>query len=171
MKDEICCYFPLTICPFLHRLSHYGGAYCYSLTDHMTSFFTHLKKLRTKECVLLKIADTECFAMHSFRKDGTFFYFKSGVLGAIVQLFRNWASDCYLRYLIVTRESLLDAVFIVSRSVPVSAFIVSRSVSRFIVSRGGRKTSPRTSTIVQFIFYFWSFEISVNIFRNHKWLV
>ena len=33
---------------------------------------------------------------------------------------------------------------------------------------GGRKTSPRTSTIVQFIFYFWSFEISVNILRNQK---
>ena len=31
---------------------------------------------------------------------------------------------------------------------------------------GGRKTSPRTSTIVQFIFYVWSFEISVNILRN-----
>ena len=27
---------------------------------------------------------------------------------------------------------------------------------------------PRTSTIVQFIFYFWSFEISVNILRNRK---
>ena len=25
-----------------------------------------------------------------------------------------------------------------------------------------------TSTIVQFIFYFWSFEISVNILRNQK---
>ena len=33
---------------------------------------------------------------------------------------------------------------------------------------GGRKTSPRTSTIVQFIFYFCSFEISVNILRNPK---
>ena len=31
--------------------------------------------------------------------------------------------------------------------------------------------APRTSTIVQFIFYFWSFEISVNILRNqgHWW--
>ena len=26
----------------------------------------------------------------------------------------------------------------------------------------------RTSTIVQFIFYFWSFEINVNILRNQK---
>ena len=34
----------------------------------------------------------------------------------------------------------------------------------------GRKTSPRTSTIVQFIFYFWSFEISVNILRNQIWI-
>ena len=37
-----------------------------------------------------------------------------------------------------------------------------------IVPCGGRKTSPRTSTIVQFIFCFWSFEISVNILRNQK---
>ena len=37
-----------------------------------------------------------------------------------------------------------------------------------VVPCGGRKTSPRTSTIVQFIFYFWSFEISVNILRNKK---
>ena len=37
-----------------------------------------------------------------------------------------------------------------------------------VVPCGGRKTSPRTSTIVQFIFYFWSFEISVNILRNRK---
>ena len=33
---------------------------------------------------------------------------------------------------------------------------------------GGRKTSPRTSTIVQFIFHFWSFEISERILRNQK---
>ena len=37
-----------------------------------------------------------------------------------------------------------------------------------VVWCGGRKTSPRTSTIVQFIFCFWSFEISVNILRNQK---
>ena len=37
-----------------------------------------------------------------------------------------------------------------------------------VVQCGGRKTSTRTSTIVQFILYFWSFEISVNILRNRK---
>ena len=40
-----------------------------------------------------------------------------------------------------------------------------------VVPCGGRKTSPRTSTIVQFIFYFCSFEISVNILRNRKLMV
>ena len=40
-----------------------------------------------------------------------------------------------------------------------------------VVQCGGRKTSPRTSTIVQFIFYFWSFEISVNILRNQKKII
>ena len=37
-----------------------------------------------------------------------------------------------------------------------------------IVQCGGCKTSPSTSTIVQFIYYFWSFEISVNILSNQK---
>ena len=37
-----------------------------------------------------------------------------------------------------------------------------------VVPCGGGKTSSRTSTIVQFIFYFWSFEISVIILRNQK---
>ena len=40
-----------------------------------------------------------------------------------------------------------------------------------VVPCGGRKTSPRTSTIVQFIFYFRSFEISVNILRNQKYMI
>ena len=37
-----------------------------------------------------------------------------------------------------------------------------------IVPCGGRKTSPRKSTIVQFIFHFWSFENSEHILRNQK---
>ena len=37
-----------------------------------------------------------------------------------------------------------------------------------VVRCGGRKTSPRTSTKVQFIFHFWSFEISERILRNQK---
>ena len=37
-----------------------------------------------------------------------------------------------------------------------------------VVQCGGRKMYPRTSTIVQFIFYFWSFEIRENILRNQK---
>ena len=32
------------------------------------------------------------------------------------------------------------------------------------------KKRPHTSSIVQFIFYFWSFEISRNILRNQKTL-
>ena len=39
------------------------------------------------------------------------------------------------------------------------------------VQCGGRKTYPRTLAIVQFIFYFWSFEISVNILRNQKSII
>ena len=37
-----------------------------------------------------------------------------------------------------------------------------------VVQCGGRKTSPRTSTIVQFIFHFRSFEISERILRSQK---
>ena len=37
-----------------------------------------------------------------------------------------------------------------------------------VVHFGGRKTSPRTSTIVQFIFHLWSFEISERILGNQK---
>ena len=37
-----------------------------------------------------------------------------------------------------------------------------------VVQCGGRKTSARTSAIVQFMFYFWSFEINVSILRNQK---
>ena len=33
---------------------------------------------------------------------------------------------------------------------------------------GSPKKGPRTSSIVQFIFYFWSFEISGNSLRNQK---
>ena len=37
-----------------------------------------------------------------------------------------------------------------------------------VVQCGGRKTSGSTSNIEQFLFYFVSFEISVNILRNQK---
>ena len=40
-----------------------------------------------------------------------------------------------------------------------------------VVPCGGHKTSPRTSTIVQFIFYFWSFEISMTFLRNKKYMI
>ena len=65
-----------------------------------------------------EVPNAECLTMHSFRRGGASFYFNSGVSGEIIQLFGNWASDCYLRYLRFTRESLLDAAYIVSRSVP-----------------------------------------------------
>ena len=37
-----------------------------------------------------------------------------------------------------------------------------------VVPCGGPKMSPRTSSIVQIIFSFWSFEISGDILRNQK---
>ena len=40
-----------------------------------------------------------------------------------------------------------------------------------VVPCGGRKKSPRTSSIVQIIFSFWSFEISGGILRNQKIII
>ena len=40
-----------------------------------------------------------------------------------------------------------------------------------VVQCGGHKTSPRTSTIVQFIFHFWSFEINKHILRNQNLII
>ena len=39
-----------------------------------------------------------------------------------------------------------------------------------VVPCGGPKRSPRTSSIVQVIFSFWSFEISEDILRNQNLL-
>ena len=40
-----------------------------------------------------------------------------------------------------------------------------------VVQCGGPKRSPRTSSIVQIIFSFWSFEISEGILRNQKIII
>ena len=40
-----------------------------------------------------------------------------------------------------------------------------------VVQYGSCKRSPRTSTIVQFIFHFWSFEISKRILRNPNLII
>ena len=41
----------------------------------------------------------------------------------------------------------------------------------FVVPCGGPKKSPRTSSIVQVIFSFWSLEISEDILRNQKFII
>ena len=40
-----------------------------------------------------------------------------------------------------------------------------------VVPCGGPKKSPRTSSIVQVIFSFWSFEISEDSLRNQKFII
>ena len=44
-------------------------------------------------------------------------------------------------------------------------------VDILLKSFGGPKTSPRTRSIVQIIFSFWSFEISEGILRNHNFFI
>ena len=39
-----------------------------------------------------------------------------------------------------------------------------------VVPCGGLKTSPRTSSIVQILYSFWSFEIDEGILRNQKFI-
>ena len=40
-----------------------------------------------------------------------------------------------------------------------------------VVPSGGPKKSPYTSSIVQIMFSFWSFEISEGILRNQKFII
>ena len=40
-----------------------------------------------------------------------------------------------------------------------------------VVPCGGPKKSPRTSSIVQVIFSFWSFEISEYVLRNQNFII
>ena len=40
-----------------------------------------------------------------------------------------------------------------------------------VVPCGGPKKSPRTSSIVQIIYSFWSFEISEGILRNYEFII
>ena len=47
---------------------------------------------------LVVIDNPSQYNMHSFRRGVASFYFRAGVPSEIIQLFGNWASDCYLRY-------------------------------------------------------------------------
>ena len=53
----------------------------------------------------------------------------------------------------------------------ISVLILFAITAAGVVPCGGRKTSPRTSSIVQIIFSFWSFEISEGILRNQKIII
>ena len=57
--------------------------------------------------------------MHSFRRGGASFISNLEFRVKLYNFLGNWASDCYLRYLRFTCESLLGAAFIVSSSVPI----------------------------------------------------
>ncbi|XP_052778483.1 uncharacterized protein LOC128215918 [Mya arenaria] len=62
----------------------------------------------------LPIAHAHEYTMHSFRRGGASFYFKCGVPGELIQLFGNWKSDCYLRYLRFSFSSMTDAARLVA---------------------------------------------------------
>ena len=52
-----------------------------------------------------------------------------------------------------------------------SVLILFAITAAGVVPCGGPKKSPRTSSIVQVIFSFWSFEISEYILRNQKFII
>ena len=56
----------------------------------------------------------------------------------------------------------------VALSFNVLFYFLSAITGAGVVPCGGPKTSPRISSIVQIIFFFWSFEISEDILRNQK---
>ena len=70
--------------------------------------------------------------------------------------------------LVLVMRPLADHVYYVGMVSKGTLLFLFAFIAAAVVQCGGRKTSPRTSTILQFIFYFWSFEISVNILRNQK---
>ena len=53
----------------------------------------------------------------------------------------------------------------------ISVLILFAITAAVVLPYGGPKKSPRTSSIVQFIFSFWSFEISEDILRNQKLII
>ena len=50
-------------------------------------------------------------------------------------------------------------------------FILFAITAAGVVPHGDPKKSPRTSSIVQIVFSYWSFEICEDILRNHKFII
>ena len=72
----------------------------------------------------------------------------------------------------VTDEALVSRTYVVWPIFSLMNVFIALKGTHFwflfaftVVQCGGRKTSPRISTLVKFIFHFWSFEISVNTQR------
>ena len=64
-------------------------------------------------------------------------------------------------------SSVLHVFMLLKELIIIFLFVVTAAG---VVPCGIPKKRPRTSSIVQFIFYFWSFEISRNTLRNQKTL-
>ena len=65
-------------------------------------------------------------------------------------------------------HTLLSNVF--SALLGTNIYILFVATAAGVVLCGSPKMRPRTSSIVQFISFFWSFEISENILRNQKFI-
>ena len=73
------------------------------------SFLAHFRSL----LVRAGVSSPSAFSCHSFRRGGASWAFRVGVPGEIIQIYGDWASDCYKRYLDIS----LDTRFVLARAV------------------------------------------------------
>ena len=78
--------------------------------------------------------------------------------------------QCLLIFIVVPWLYLGNSQVSVYRTIGPTLVFLFVVTAAGVVLCGIPKKRPRTLSIVQFIFYFWSFEISRNILRNQKTL-
>ena len=68
------------------------------------AFLSHVRVLLSRAGV----ADPSAFSCHSFRRGGASFAFSVGIPGEMIQIFGDWASDCYKLYLEVSMNKKIQ---------------------------------------------------------------
>ena len=60
-----------------------------------------------KKCIDFLGLDRRVYSMHSFRRSGATFAFRAGALAQFIKSQRDWASEAYLVYLVVSTDDKL----------------------------------------------------------------
>ena len=55
-----------------------------------------------------EIADPHAYSCHSFRRGGDSWAFQTGLSGELIQIFGDWASDCYKLYLEMSMDTKIN---------------------------------------------------------------